>query len=73
MVYPSGSHYLPYSIRFSEFMPTCFTRKWTKYENIRRPPFSLDTKMAAGSYYARKEQREFNLHLVTMNIFSFLF
>ena len=34
------SHYLPYSIHFSEFMPIYFTRKQTKHENTQSPPFS---------------------------------
>ena len=39
--------YLPYSLRFSEFMPISFTRKRTKHENTRSPPFSYHTKRAA--------------------------
>ena len=35
---------------FSEFMPICLTRKRTKHENTRSPPFSCDTKMAADGY-----------------------
>ena len=31
MVYQSDCHCLPYSVHFSEFMPTFFTRKQTKY------------------------------------------
>ena len=31
-----------------------FTRKRTKHENTRSPPFSYDTKMAADGYKARK-------------------
>ena len=34
--------YLPHSIHFSEFMSVVFTRKWTKHENTRCPPFSYD-------------------------------
>ena len=37
--------YLPYSIHFSEFMPIIFfTRKRTKHENTRSPPFSYDDR-----------------------------
>ena len=35
---------------FSEFVPIFFTRKRTKYEDTRCPPFSYDTKMAAEGY-----------------------
>ena len=47
VVYRSDCRYLPYSMHFSEFMSIFFTRKRTKHENTRSPPFSYDTKMAA--------------------------
>ena len=38
---------LAISIHFSEFMSIIFTRKRTKHENARSPPFSHDTKMTS--------------------------
>ena len=46
VVYRSDCRYRPYSTHVSEFMPICFTRKWTKHGNTRSPP----TKMAADGY-----------------------
>ena len=46
VIYRSDCRYLPHSIHFSEFMPIYFTRKWTKHENTRSPPFSYDTEIA---------------------------
>ena len=43
----SDCRYLPYPKLFSEFTPMFFTRKRTKRENTRSPPFSYDMKMAA--------------------------
>ena len=40
MVYRCDCRYLPYSIHLSEFMSIFFTRKRTKHENTRSPPFS---------------------------------
>ena len=41
-VYRSDCRHLSYSIHFSEFMPGFFfTRKRTKHENTRNPPFSF--------------------------------
>ena len=54
MVYRSDCRYLTYSIYFSEFMPIVFTRKRTKHENTRSPPFWYHTKMVADGYKARK-------------------
>ena len=52
-VYRSDCRYLPCSIHFSEFIPISFTRKRTKHENTRSPPF-YDTKMGADGYWACK-------------------
>ena len=44
-----------YLIQYT-FLSLCqfFTRKRTKHDNTRSPPFSYDTKMAAGGYWTRK-------------------
>ena len=47
MVYRCDCRFLLYSLHFSEFMLIFFTRKRTKHENTRSPPFLYDTKMAA--------------------------
>ena len=41
VVYRSDCRYLPYSIHFSKFFPFIFTRKRTKHENTRSPPFRM--------------------------------
>ena len=47
-----------------------FTRKRTKHENTRSPPFSYDTKMAADGYWARKALMLSSFDDMTLRVLS---